>query len=204
LKKEDFVSVEHYSMREPCKVKVFRIEDDTYKLVFPKDILKKEINPDDPMVIGQKKSKKISTYGAQVLDVDNRKSTVDIKLDLRKKLTSDKRFYQRYPVSLYASIKTTDAIKRELCYIKDMSIFGMKLFSEFDFMYKDRVIVDIYSNDDIMSQEGEIVQKHKLKKNWIYGIKVKHTLTHSFDILRAYLNDIDNRHSKSFKKPLEL
>jgi hypothetical protein len=104
------------------------------------------------------------------------------------------RSYERYPVSLYADYRVLEEQGRRKCFalIKDISEYGVLIYSNESHFKGLRLAMDIYLTRDILSLTAEIVRKVECEGYYEYGLKIKHSGPVVFNHIKNFVKKSQN------------
>jgi hypothetical protein len=86
------------------------------------------------------------------------------------------RSYERFPVSLYADYRVVETMsnRKYFALVKDISDYGLMVYSKEEHFKGHKLNMDIYLSRDILSLTAEIVRKVDRGDYYEYGLKIRH------------------------------
>jgi hypothetical protein len=128
----DIVSVRHYSEVSPFKSIILDTKKDVVFMGFTRHFTMANFLEGDPMVFGKEVDDHIVAYGGNIISIDPRAGAIKVKVD-KINQSSNKRQFERYPVSLYGEVRRKEERKKHLVTLKDISYYGIMAYSKDEF-----------------------------------------------------------------------
>ncbi|NMA33665.1 MAG: PilZ domain-containing protein [Clostridiaceae bacterium] len=169
------VTMRHYSMINVFSSIVDEIKDDKITVKLPKECQKATFLEDDPLVTAYELDTKAVIKGGRIAGYDKDAGLLTYTEDVLDE-GSRMRSYERFPVSLYADYRVVEmpGYKKHYALIKDISDYGLMLYSKEDHFKGLKLNLDIYLARDILSLTAEIVRKVDRGGYYEYGLKIRH------------------------------
>jgi hypothetical protein len=199
----DVVSVRHFSGVNPFKGIIVETSLDDVKIKLSREMATKSFTESDPTVIGVEKGSEVFLFGADVKNVDVKTDEILLVLDKVENF-SDIRRHERFPVSLYADVRTKFIKKKHLAVIKDLSYFGMHIYSKEDFPIGIQIEIDIYMEKNMVFLKGDIVRKVKDTYYNKYGMRIVYEDINSMNFMKEYIRRIKEQQEDLIRKMKEL
>lgn len=186
IKIGDVVTIQHYSGLNPFRSIVLETGDGMIKLRLVKEFAIIRFFEGDPLVVGYEKDSRLYIMGCVVENIDPVKNSIEVRVD---KVESDaqKRAYERYPVSLYADVRIYGENKKHLATVKDISCYGMQIYSKTEFPDNSELSMDIYLEKNVISIKANIVRKITRSCYFEYGIKIIYDNSAAFGHMNDYI-----------------
>lgn len=170
------VTIRHYSMINVFNCIVDEIKGDKIIVKLPKECQKATFLEGDPLVTAYELNAQAVIKGARIAEYDRDAGLltyVEDVLDEGSRLRS----YERFPVSLYADYRVVEMMgsKKYFALVKDISDYGLLLYSKEDHFKGLKLNLDIYLARDILSLTAEIVRKVDRGGYYEYGLKIRHS-----------------------------
>jgi hypothetical protein len=169
------VAVRHYSMIGLFTAVVSEVKERSVIIRLPKECAKATFLEGDPIVTSYEADSKVYIRGGRILNCNRRDELLEYSEDQFDE-GSRMRSYERFPVSLYADYRVAEAFgnKKYLALVKDISDYGLMIYSKEPHFKGLTLIMDIYLPRDILSLNAEIVRKVEHDGYFEYGLKIKH------------------------------
>lgn len=181
VKPGDKVLMRHYSGINPIKCVAASIENGAVSIRPIKESSMLNFKEGDPLVLGYEADYQVHIVGGCINSVNTNESLLLLSID-KGDLSSEKRNYKRFPVSLYADLRVKNVNERYNVIIKDISDYGMRIFAKKELMVNQMVELDIYLERAMLFLNANIVRKTARQHNFEYGLglyyKDKNTLEH--------------------------
>lgn len=189
LREGSVITIKHYSMTNAFKSIVSDINEFGIEVKLPKECMKTAFLPGDPLVVAYETGNFVGIKGARIIDFNRINELLAFSED-----TFDEgvkmRSYSRYPVSLYADYRVIEEYsnKKKFALVKDISEYGLMVYST-DNHYKGmKINIDIYLTRDILSLTAVIVRKVDHGSYYEYGLRIKHEGPYVFSRIKNYVN----------------
>lgn len=182
------VTVRHYSMINMFSAIVNEVRDRSIMIRLPKECMKATFLAGDPIVTSYETNEKVHIRGGRILDF-NRKDELLEYMEDELDEGSRMRSYERFPVSLYADYRVAETLgnKKCLALVKDISDYGLMVYSRESHFKGLTLILDIYLPRDILSLNAEIVRKIERDGHFEYGLKIKHNGPVVFNRIKTFV-----------------
>lgn len=182
------VTMRHYSMINVFDSIVDKIEGDRIVVKLPKECQKATFLEGDPLVTAYELDEKPVIKGGRVLEYKRYESLLAYREDVPDE-GSRLRSYERHPVSLYADYRVADTMghRKYFALVKDISDYGLMVYSKEEHFKGHRLNFDIYLARDILSLTAEIVRKVDHGGYYEYGLKIRHNGPFVFNQIRNFV-----------------
>lgn len=194
-----FITVRHYSMLNVFNSYVLDITDNKIKIKLPKECQKTIFISGDPVVVAYETDAKIEITGGIILETCNDNEYLVFEED-KYDDGMELRDYVRYPVSLYADIRAAEYRigKKGLALVKDISEYGIQIFTKEDICKGQKIDLDVYLTRDILSLTAEIVRKTEHDIYYEYGLRIKHSGAIVFNHIKNVVKKAQEEHIIKF------
>jgi len=196
------ITVRHYSLINVFKGMVLDVLDNSVRIKLPKECLKTSFFEGDPLVIAYvADEEKVKITGGRVTEVDMNHEQLVFAEDERDEGVK-MRSYERYPVSLYADFRHNGVggNKKYFALVKDISEYGMLIFSDVSLFKGNRLELDIYLNRDILSLSAEVVRKFEYGNHFGYGLRIRHNGAVLFNHIKNVVKKAQEEHIIKFSR----
>ncbi len=189
LKVGTVITVKHYSMTNVFKSIVSDVNEFGIEVKLPKECMKTAFLPGDPLVVAYETGSFTGIKGARIIDFNRSEELLAFSED-----TYDEgvkmRSYSRFPVSLYADYRVIEEYtnKKNYALVKDISEYGLLVYSSDNHLKGMKMNIDIYLTRDILSLTAVIVRKVEHGSYNEYGLKIKHEGSYIFNRIKNYVN----------------
>lgn len=187
------VTIRHYSMINVFKSTVNSVDGARVEVRLPKECQKAEFLCGDPLVVAYDNDENVRIVGARISEY---RKTEEVMVYIEDDLGegAKMRSYERYPVSLYADYRIIEEQGRKKCFalVKDISEYGVLIYSSESHFKGLRLAMDIYLTRDILSLTAEIVRKVEHEGYYEYGLKIKHSGPVVFNHIKNYVKKSQN------------
>ena len=187
------VTIRHYSMINVFKSTVISREGIKVEIKLPKECQKAEFLKGDPLAVAYEDDESGTITGARISEY-RRSDEVLVYFEDTPEEEMKMRSYERFPVSLYADYRIIEELGRKKCFalVKDISEYGVLIYSRESHFKGLRLAMDIYLTRDILSLTAEIVRKVDHEGYFEYGLKIKHTGPIAFNHIKNYVKKSQN------------
>lgn len=199
IRVNDIISVKHYSYIRPLKSIIIGRNDDVISIRLVKEFSVFNFLEGDPLVIAHEENSNINIIGSTIETIDLVSNSLDVCID-HIDTEAQKRSYERFPVSLYADIKTATEKKKHLSVIKDMSHFGLQISSKSELAEKSIVSVDIYTEEKVISITAQVMRKEKFEKYYAYGLTIQYDNVVTMSYMKEYMEMLKKEQADSIIK----
>ena len=160
----------------------------TIVVKLPKECMKSMFLAGDPIVSCYETDSRVYIRGGRILEF-NKKDEMLVYSEDEYDEGSRMRSYERFPVSLYADYRVAEALgnKKSFALVKDISDYGLLIYSKESHFKGLRLIMDIYLTRDILSLTGEIVRKVEYDGYYEYGLKIRHNGPVVFNHIKTFV-----------------
>ncbi len=196
------VYLNHYSKRRPILSNVLELKDNIVhvKIFEKKQVLK--ISKGDPIVLNFSDDKKIHVCEGYVNEISLRNRNIKIRID-NEQLISNSRIFERFPVSLYATLewelpKKANQAKRGAAVIKNISLSGMGLTTKEDLKKGQKFEVSVYIDERVVKIFGLVAWKKKEGSKFEYGIQTQYPDYIIKNTVKLYLNILKSQQESIF------
>jgi len=173
LKVDKVVLVSHYSAVKPFRCDIIDSTESSITLRLSRQLPILNFLEGDPAVITIKEQNSVIKIGCNVTSIDSRKNIVVFQIDTIEP-GSELRLHERKPVSLYADIRKRGKDKKHLATIKDISIFGLKIYTKESFSVNDILEIDMYMQPKVIFLKAVILRKKSHEDFFEYGLRIEY------------------------------
>jgi len=189
LKTDKVVLVSHYSAVKPFRCDIIDASDSSITLRLTKQFSILNFHEGDPAVIMVKEQSNIIKIGCNVTSIEPRKNIVKFKIDTIEP-GSELRLHERKPVSLYADIRKKGKDKKHIATIKDISSFGLKIYSKESFSVNDILQIDLYMQQKIVFLKAVILRKIYHEDFFEYGLRIEYESFETLNYIQEYIKSL--------------
>lgn len=182
----DVISIRHYSGINPFKSVVLSTNDDILVIKLTKEFAAMNFLEGDPVTFGFEAEDRVHIVGCDVARINARENVAELRID-KIESGAERREHERFPVSLYADIKDPVSRKKFLVAVKDISYYGMLIYSKEQFPTGQNVEIDIYMDKTMMFLKGNILRKIQGQHYMQYGLKVMYDDLGSMNYMKDFL-----------------
>ncbi len=182
----EIVSIRHYSSQNPFKSIVQCTGTGSITLKFTREFSSLNCINGDPIVIGFEKSGDVYVASCSILELKAKEGIIIVKPDSVDVL-SDRRVFERFPVSFYADIKMKNNKSKHPSIVKTMSLGGILICSKSDLDDNHELEIDIYMDNTTLSVGALIVRKSHSENAYEYGLKTIYRDYSSQNSIKLYL-----------------
>lgn len=181
------VEVSHFSVAYMVKACIDNMEpDDIVGIRVNSCIPMGDFSPGDPVAMTYKLEDQVVRCECTIISVESEKRHFSARIESESKY-AERREFERFPVSLCAKLFTQSG-DINIVYIKDVSLNGMGVVSNFDYEVGQNVKLSFYIEDEKLSLDLGIVWKVKKELNNHYGLKLVNDK--GTDMLKTYIREI--------------
>ncbi|MCX7745687.1 MAG: PilZ domain-containing protein [Clostridia bacterium] len=193
------LSIRHYSGVNPFKSILMEQNEETLSVKLTKDFAIMNFLEGDPVVLGFELGNQVYILGCDILKIHAKENYIILKID---KIDSDanKRLYERFPVSIYADVRSRDNKKKCLVTIKDISYYGMMIYSKCEFRASEELFFDIYMDKIMLFLKCAIVRRAERQNFFEYGIRIMYEDVNSMNFMKEYLKRLKEEQDESIRK----
>ncbi|MCX7711373.1 MAG: PilZ domain-containing protein [Clostridia bacterium] len=199
IKPGDIVAINHYSGINPYKSVVLDVQPEFMKVKLAKEFAVMSFIVGDPAVVGIQKSDGIALKGCNVLGLKTKEDTIELKID-KLETGAENRQWERYPVSIYTDIRTRECKKKQIGIIKDMSYYGMMIYSKADLPVNEQLEVDVYMDKHIVFLKTNIARKIQSEHYFQYGLSIVYEDSSSLNYMKDYIKRITQEQEEQIRK----
>lgn len=169
------VTMRHYSMINVFSSIVDEIRDDKIIVKLPRECQKATFQEGDPLVTAYELEEKAVIKGGRIVGYERDAGLLTYSEDVLDE-GSRLRSYERFPVSLYADYRVVETMsnRKYFALVKDISDYGLMVYSKEEHFKGHKLNMDIYLSRDILSLTAEIVRKVDRGDYYEYGLKIRH------------------------------
>lgn len=192
----EIVSLRHYSKIHLFKSIILESNYNYISICLSNEIVLQNFFVEDPIVITHENNLIINIIGGIIENICLTNRKIDIQID-RVVIESQKRLYERFPVSLYADIIQKNSKKRDIAILKDISSFGIQIYSKVDYPVNSDIDLDIYMEKNVVLLNTTIVRK-KNRINYIeYGLSINYKNSSTMSFMQEYVQSLKNEQTES-------
>jgi len=185
IKAGEIVSIRHCSGTKLYKSIVLDALDDTLSVKLFEEVALLNCSPGDPVVLGCELNDEVYLGSCNLLDIDKDNNKLSLKVDNYETLTN-KRLYERFPVSFYADVRIGESQKRNLVLVKNISINGLMINTKCDFPLYQELKFELHL-DIKLHLKAAIIRKSKDTNNYEYGLKIIYTDVNTPKLLKKLI-----------------
>lgn len=188
IKSGDLIFVHHYSVLKPIKSCVDESGDE---IIVVTPLFYSSITlfyEGDPLTFKYDNKDKIIIVGCNILEINN--TNKHLKLNYEQiKIDTNNREYERYPVSLYAYIKSPGLGEESLTIIKNVSNCGLLAYSKDDLPTDKEYQFTLHIGKQVVFINCIIIRKEKGLHYFEYGMYISFNNAKAMKIVRDYVQN---------------
>lgn len=166
------IVMQHYSSVNFYKGALLTKIDRTLSVKIPRQPVNGCFNVGDPVVCGMDYGGgKILIQSCAVKKINIGESTMELEID-KKGFSREKRSYERVCTSFYADVRLKTNSKRYRAIVKDISIYGMQIFTQENLSLNQQIDMDVYMGKELVYLKCRIVRKVECDNRFIYGLSI--------------------------------
>lgn len=192
IKSGDDITVRHYSSIKSFQSTVVEIQQDKIEIQLAKDFILMGFLIGDPIVLGIEKDQKMHVIGCDINKIKSKEKRLELIVDKTEEEASQRR-YQRVPVSLYSDLRSKFENKKCLGLIKDISHYGMLIYSKADFKVAEKIEIDIYMDKRMIFLKAEIMRKISKESYIQYGMRIIYEDVKAMHSMQEYLKEQEQK-----------
>ncbi|MDP4179988.1 MAG: PilZ domain-containing protein [Bacillota bacterium] len=185
IKAGEVVLIRHFSGTKLFKSIVLESLDDILSVKLFEEIALLNCSPGDPVVLGCELENEVYMGSCNLLDIDKDNNKLSLKIDNYETITN-KRLYERFPVSFYADVRIGESQKKNLVLVKNISINGLMINTKVDFPLYQELKFEIHL-DVKLHLKASIIRKSKEANNFEYGLKINYTDVNTPKVLKKLI-----------------
>ncbi len=193
------ITVRHYSLLNVFKGIVLDVQGSSATIKLPKECLKTSFLKGDPLVVAYETEKSVQITGGRIVDFNAGDEQLVFSEDVPDEGIT-MRAYERFPVSLYADFRLAEGGKKCFALVKDISEYGMLIYSRESFFKGQKLHLDVFLTRDIMSLTAEIVRKAEFDNYFEYGLKIRHSGPVVFNHIKNFVRKAQEEHILKFNR----
>lgn len=195
------VTIRHYSMINVFKCVVTETNGGRVEVKLPKECQKSTFLAGDPLVVAFESENSTEIKGCRIEEYRRDKELLIYSEDEFDEGAS-MRSHDRFPVSLYADYRVVEGMssKKGFALVKDISDYGLLVYSKDSHFKGMSLNFDIYLTRDILSLTAEIVRKVEYDGYYEYGLKIRHNGPFVFNHIKNYVTKAQNELIAKFTK----
>lgn len=194
LKTDKIVLVSHYSAVKPFRCDIIDASDSSITLRLTKQFSILNFLEGDPAVIMIKEQNNIINIGCNVTSIESKANIIKLRIDTIEP-GSELRLHERKPVSLYADVRKKGKDKKYIAIIKDISAFGLKIYSKESFYVNDVLQIDLYMQQKIIFLKAVILRKIPHKDFFEYGMRIEYESYETLNFIQTYIKSLSEDYS---------
>jgi hypothetical protein len=190
LKSGKVLAVRHFSIVSLINSTVLAVDNDLVTIKLTKGFLNKSsLSPGDPIVLGYESGDGTCFLGGNILAAVTNEGFAVVKID---KITNceNRRTRERFPVSLYADIVVHNAKSKDTVIMKNLSVYGMLVYSKSHFALNQSVEIHVYTEKDVVFIKGIILRKSQGQSYNEYGIRILYEDMKSKGFVEDYIKKL--------------
>ncbi len=198
IKSGEIVSIRHCSGTKLFKSIVLDSIEDTLSVKLFEEIALLNCSEGDPVVLGFEYDSQVYMASCNILDLDKKENTLELKVDNFETITN-KRLYERFPVSFYADVRIGESQKKNLVLVKNISLNGLMVNTKLDFPLYQELKFEMHLDIKI-HLKATIIRKTKDAHNNEYGLKIVYTDVNTPKVLKKLILILKQEQEEFIKK----
>lgn len=185
IKSGEVVSIRHCSGTKLFKSIVLDTIEDNISVKLFEEIALLNCSEGDPVVLGFEYDSQVYMASCNILELDKKENTLGLKIDNFETITN-KRLYERFPVSFYADVRIGESQKKNLVLVKNISLNGLMINTKLDFPLYQELKFEMHLDIKI-HLKATIIRKTKDAHNNEYGLKIVYTDVNTPKVLKKLI-----------------
>jgi hypothetical protein len=166
------VSIRHYSVMNHVKSVINSVESENVICVkLSREFASFNFFEGDPIVLGYEYQNEVFGVSAIITSINSKQGIMKINISNISSITN-KRFSERFPISIYADAKAKESSKKEIAIAKDISLKGLRMCSKADFTLDEELEVHLYMDKVVIFLTANVIWKMKNPFNIDYGLEI--------------------------------
>lgn len=198
-----YVIISHYSNKElSINSIISKIKEDSLELKITKDFVINNYFESDPVVIGFETKKRIYICEGEIKSININNKIFEVKINALDDV-ENQRQSQRFPVSIYVEVRHEKYKGSLKAVVKDISVEGMNIITNFEFEKGDKINLEWFLDNEVLTIESEIMWKKQLKQDkFNYGIKniYKFTGDNKKRVITNFISELKDNLEKEIQK----
>lgn len=199
LKQGDSISIRHYSGISAYGSTILGIDNDNMHVRLKKEFAVMNFLEGDPLVFGYESDGHVFIGGSNVLNIDVKKDTMIFKID-KFEAGAEKREHERIPVSIYADVQDRSKRQKFHATVKDISCYGMFIYSKANFKLNDQIEVDIHFDKSIRFFKTSVVRKIESPHYFQYGLNIVYEGSSQLGLMKEYIKRLEREQKEHIIK----
>jgi hypothetical protein len=193
------VTIRHYSLLNVFKGIVQDAIDDIVTLSLVNEVSVTRFLEGDPIVVAFEDLENVRIIGGILTKLNIVDELVEFRMDILE-YEAKNRIYERFPVSHYMDFRISGTGKKCSGLVKDISYYGLFIFSKEDLYKGQRIDLDIYLVRYIMSLKAEVTRKIQGPMYFEYGMKIIHKGPTAYNHIQNYVRKEQEELAIKFNK----
>ncbi len=198
IKSGEVVSIRHCSGTKLFKSIVLETNGDILSIKLFEEIALLNCFEGDPVVLGFELDNEVYMASCNILNVDKKGNALSLKVDNFETITN-KRLYERFPVSFYADVRIGESQKKNLVLVKNISLNGLMVNTKVDFPLYQELKFEIHLDIKI-HLKATIIRKTKDSHYFEYGLKIIYTDVNTPKVLKKLILILKQEQEEFIKK----
>lgn len=198
IKPGEVVSIRHCSGTKLFKSIVLESMEDNLSIKLFEEIALLNCSEGDPVVLGFEVENDIYMASCNILEMNKKDNKLTLKIDNFETLTN-KRLYQRFPVSFYADARIGESQKKHLVLVKNISLNGLMINTKSDFPLYQELKFEMHL-DVKLHLKATIIRKSKDPHYYEYGLKIIYSDVNTPKILKKLILILKQEQEEFIKK----
>ncbi|MDP4092163.1 MAG: PilZ domain-containing protein [Bacillota bacterium] len=193
------VSLNYYSSMSPLSSLVTEVKDNLITLKLTKDFAAYNLFEDEPVTMGYEDEGSIYLSSCIITSINPGSRTVTVEADNFDVIT-DKRINQRFPVSLYAYMKSNSTSGNPILIVKNISVEGFKVISKDDIDIDNDFDMELSIGNTILPVRVKVIWKFQHDQNFEYGFKVISANFQTVNLLKQSIKILKDEYEANISK----
>lgn len=185
------VSLSYYSGMHAFYSKVLFVEGKKIGVEMNPQFLKVKFIEGDPIVLVYESENEIFTCECLIDEMDLEMKKMFVKIE-HEQAIQNSRIFERFPVSLYASIHAATTKKKVTAIIKNISMTGIAIIAKKELKLNDEVNIDLYLDERVVGFKGCVVRAQKSGNKCEFGVRTEYPDYSVKNTIRLYLEILKN------------
>lgn len=191
------VYVNHYSGKKPIVSSIVGTVDNDITVIFTEKLKSSNVFRNDPVVLNFESEKKLYTCEGYIKEINAVENIMELRIDNSQEMDNN-RLFERFPVSLYATIMTVKN-KKHIGVVKNISVSGFAIATKCDLKIGTTYDFEIYVDERVIAFKGEVAWKKNNEPKNEYGIRSIYPDYVVKNMVKIYLTILKNEQENSVK-----
>lgn len=195
----EIVSIYHYSFLNSIKSRTIAVVENIISVMLVRDFAEMNFFEGDPVVLVAELDNEVHVIGCNVLSINLKEHILEVSIDGINS-SSNRRQYERFPVSLHADVITKNPREKSIGYVKDISKYGLLIYSKEELSISQEIEINLYIEKMVVFLKGRIVRRTDNKSYNEYGILLIYDNLKSLNRVWDYIGKLNSTYEEVLRK----